>query len=135
MQNYAEITKYHASLTAKDDTNRPTEADIELARLFPPAADWSTVRVTCPAGDYSAGTIVRAVEDCNAHVLNLNVTADSSAGLTVVDLRINLRDAMTAVRSLERYGFAAEITGGSVGSQQVEQMRSRVNELMHYLEI
>lgn len=106
-----------------------------MSRLFPAAPDWSMLRVTCAAADYSAGAIVRAVEDCNAHVLNLNVTADSSSGLTVVELRVALRDAMTAVRSLERYGFVAEIIGASAVSPQIETVRDRVNELMHYLEI
>jgi hypothetical protein len=49
------------------------------------------------------------VEDCDAHVLNLNVTgntADNGASL-IVDLRVEHRNAMSVVRSLERYGYIA----------------------------
>lgn len=124
-------------MTAKDNIKSASgEVDRpELAHLFPPVDDWSRIRVTCRSSDYSAGAIVRAVEDSNAHVLNLNVTDGSGEGLTEVELRINLRDPMAAVRSLERYGFSAEIIDAVGDSQEIDDMRRRVDELIHYLEI
>lgn len=124
-------------MAAKDNI-KPANAGYdhpELSRLFPHVDDWSRLRVTCRAADYSAGAIVRAVEDSDAHVLNLNVTADSAPGLTVAELRINMRDPMTAVRSLERYGFSAEIIDTVGDAHEIDEMRRRVDELIHYLEI
>ena len=67
----------------------------------------STLVLTCRRGDYSASRIARAVEDADAHLLNLNVTADSerSDSRIVAELRISHRDPEAAARSLERYGF------------------------------
>lgn len=97
----------------------------------------STLVLTCRRGDYSASRIARAVEDANAHLLNLNVTADSerSDSRIVAELRISHRDPEAAARSLERYGF--EIIGleGSAYADDDSLMRSRYDELMRYLQI
>lgn len=72
----------------------------ELARLMPARPDASRLTVTCRPGDYSASAIARAVEDCNAHLLNLNVTSDTDAdGDLTVELRISHRDTGAVARS------------------------------------
>ena len=67
----------------------------------------SIQNVAYPAGDYSASRIARAVEDADAHLLNLNVTSDSerSDNRITAELRISHRDPEAAARSLERYGY------------------------------
>ena len=56
-------------LTAKDI--KKLSAD----ELYCPAPDASHMLVACRRDDYSASCMARAVEDADAHVLNLNVTA------------------------------------------------------------
>ena len=77
-----------------------------------------------------------AVEDCDAHLLNLNVTSDSdnSESHIITDLRISHRDPNSAVRSLERYGYEVLATEETpTGEESV--MRSRYDEFMRYLGI
>ncbi|GFI52668.1 hypothetical protein IMSAGC021_00974 [Muribaculaceae bacterium] len=52
-------------------------AEATIERLFPKMEESSTLVLTCRRGDYSASRIARAVDDADAHLLNLNVTADS----------------------------------------------------------
>lgn len=105
-----------------------------LQWLFPPSGDTSTIVIECYRGDYSASRIARAVEDANAHLLNLNVAAGSGdpaeAGMATVELRVNLRNAMPAVRSLERYGFTVVSSRGADGDTVDDTLQRRVNELL-----
>lgn len=94
--------------------------------------------MSCPRADYSASAIARAVEDCDAHLLNLNVTDTMAQGRfsndITVELRVNHRNAMSVARSLERYGFhvlAVENAGDADG----DTLRDRYNELIRILEI
>lgn len=103
--------------------------------FFPPTPDESRLLVGCRQIDYSASMIARAVEDCNAQVLNLNVTSLPSAQQhLVVDLRVNHRNAEPIARSLARYGYdVIDTRSGSL--YETETMRSRANELLRYLEL
>lgn len=75
-------------------------------RVFPVVGESSELSVSCYRVDYSASVISRAVEDADAHLLNLNVTDEVlPSGEIVVDLRISHRSVMAVVRSLERYGY------------------------------
>lgn len=116
-------------LTPKD------ESAIDFELFFPHAQDESRLLVGCRQADYSASLIARAVEDCNAQVLNLNVTSLSAgASGLVVDLRVNHRNAEAISRSLARYGYEV-IEAKSSACAETEKMRSRANELLRYLEI
>ncbi|MDE6644657.1 MAG: hypothetical protein K2J97_01050 [Muribaculaceae bacterium] len=107
-----------------------------LGRLFPYTPESSLLTVECPAADYSASSIARAVEDCDAHLLNLNVTSETSVvpGNVVVDLRVNHRNADAVSRSLERYGFIVTSTDAAMSSAE-EKARGNALELLHYLEL
>ena len=108
----------------------------DLGRLFPYMSDCSSLTVECAASDYSASSIARAVEDCDAHLLNLNVTSETAAlpGNIVVDLRVNHRNAEAVSRSLERYGYMVTSYDGTVMPQE-EAARGNAMELLHYLEM
>lgn len=57
--------------------------------------------------------LARAVEDCNARLLNLNIIPDVDVAPSLaVEMRVNLRDAAPVVRSLARYGFDAVVLQG-----------------------
>jgi hypothetical protein len=81
----------------------------DLLCLYPENPESSRFKVICKRGEYSASRIAHAVEDCDAHVLNLNVTAeklhDNYGDGLVVDLRVEHRNAVSVIRSLERYGY------------------------------
>ena len=105
------------------------------AWLFPPAGDACRLVMTCAKGDYSASKVAHAVEDCDAHLLNLNVTADETPeGEMVVVLRVGINNGESVARSLARYGYDVVKI---VHESQVDgdTMRRRIEELMRYIEM
>lgn len=108
---------------------------IDFSLLFPPAEDESSLLVGCRRRDFSASRISQAVEDCNAQLINLNVTAmPSDMAELVVALRVNHRNAEAISRSLTRYGYdVLDVRSSSETAD--ESMRSRANELLRYLEV
>jgi len=109
-------------------------------RLFPLADDVSELTVACPRRDYSASLIARAVEDCDAHLLNLNVTSDPSPDgdteAIVVELRVNRRDPSAVARSLNRYGYEVVDTRTADGSVVADAVAvERLRDLIRRLEV
>lgn len=118
--------------------------------LFPAVMESSRLLVGCKTEDYSASRIARAVEDCDAHLLNLNVTniggnmagdeVDAEYGVSestfpvVFDLRINHSNTARVSRSLERYGYTVIDVQDSAVSDD-DTARQRVEHLLKYLEI
>ncbi len=105
-------------------------------RLFPPQPDSSELTIKCRRVDYSASAIARAVEDCDAHLLNLNVTSltGEEAGDLFVDLRINHRNALSVARSLERYGYEVIDIAG-LAPDIADSVQERINLLRINLDI
>lgn len=125
-------------------THSLSYADTDLrrapARLFPLADDVSELTLVCPRRDYSASLIARAVEDCDAHLLNLNVTSDPSpdgdAGSIVVELRVSRRDPSSIARSLGRYGYDVVDTRTADGSRVADTLAiERLRDLIRRLEV
>lgn len=115
------------------------QASQRLGYLFPERQEWCVVTITCPAGVYSSSAICRAVEDCDAHVLNLNVTAgdgwESGAG-PVIELRVSHTGVRSLERSLERYGYtviSAQASDMTMASNDTLSVRTR--NLLHLLDI
>lgn len=104
---------------------------------MPSAPNSSTLVITCQASDYCASTICRAVEDCDAHVLNLNViSAVSRYGEMQVALRVDHRYADSVMRSLERFGYETiHYESPCDDLPSTEMARSRANELLRYLNV
>lgn len=104
-----------------------------LSRLFPQVADSCRLVMTCRNEDYAASIVARAVEDCDAHLLNLNVTSDvTDSGDMVVELRVGINNGESVARSLARYGY--EVVNIEHDSQADDDtMRRRIDELMHYI--
>lgn len=104
--------------------------------LFPPVKDSSELTLECRRSDYSASTIARAVEDADAHLLNLNITAAeaSDENHVRVDLRVSHRNGGSVARSLERHGYdVVDIRDGA--DYDSELLRNRVNELLAHIDI
>lgn len=107
-----------------------------LTRMYPELPETCELTVTCPPGQYAASVVARAVEDCDAHLLNLNVTAEPGAdGRTVVELRISHRDGHAVARSLARYGYDVTDIRGAAPDPVELAARERINALLHELNI
>ncbi len=106
-----------------------------LARLYPERSESCELTLTCRPDDYSASIIARAVEDCDAHLINLNVTDDpDDAGRVTVELRVGQRNGFAVARSLERYGYQVTDIRRAEPDIASEVARDRVNELIRILE-
>ncbi len=117
--------------------------------FFPAAGDTSRMLVGCRREDYSASRIARAVEDCDAHLFNLNIVSmGNSSGAAILeaayddipfqvifDIRVSHRNPDSIRRSLERYGYTVlEVMSGD-GSDDDDVTRRRIDELIRFLEI
>lgn len=114
--------------------------------FYPALGESTRLLVGCRAEDYSASRIAHAVEDCNAHLLNLNITTGFAGSNTdaddegtnpypvLIDIRVSLRNAASIARSLERYGYhvldALEPLDGDDDTS-----RERYLHLLRYLEM
>lgn len=106
----------------------------KYTRLHPELSDTCELTVACMRGDYAASAIARAVEDCDAHLLNLDVTADADpAGRVIIELRVNHRDGQSVARSLERYGYTVLDVRGAGDDALLDSARDRVNALLREL--
>lgn len=86
-----------------------------LGSLIAARDDCSTIVAECAASDYSASAVAHAVEDADAHLVDL-LTAPTAAGRLRLTLRVRHSDPSAASRSLERHGFdVVEMYGASTG--------------------
>lgn len=119
---------------------------------FPAAGETSRLLVGCRREDYSASRIAHAVEDCDAHLLNLNIIsmgqtdytdfsdADSETAPSQVisDLRVSHRSPASVARSLERYGYTVlDMMSGDGDTDDTgdDVTRQRIDQLIRFLEI
>ena len=139
-ENFSNLEKIYPINNQKNISTTPADyfdggQDNLLERLFPQNPESSRFLILCRRSDYSAGRIARAIEDCNAHVLNLNVTADTlSDDMIAVDVRVNRNDISAISRSLSRYDYM--VVGVGADSTLVSDTeRERVAELLRYLDM
>lgn len=107
-------------------------------RLFPENPEYGTLSVVCRRGQYSASAIARAVEDADAHLVNLNVTGSlTDAGDNIVELRVSHRNTAAVARSLARYGFDVIAADGDADPAFAESPTAQnpLAALQHYLDI
>lgn len=126
------ISYNRKKLTAKDSKIY----DLEV--LFPQLGDESHILLGCRREDFSASRIAHAVEDCDAHLINLNVLAmEHPQAEIIIDIRVNRRNPVEVARSLRRYGYdVLEIDNdGSEDDGGDNTLRERIDQLLHYLNI
>lgn len=110
-------------------------ATAALSRLFPDNPDATVITVLCPRADYSASRLAHAVEDCNANVLNLNVTGElATDDMLLVELRIDRKNTASIGRSLARYRYQV-IGNDEPDLLSTDTDRRRVAELLRYIDI
>lgn len=103
-----------------------------MARMLPSRTDCSVIEVQCKPEQYSASLVANAVEDVDAHLLDLFTYPEQ--GMLHVLVRITHMNPSAAIRSLERYGFCFVNAFGST-NEDVELSNQRLEELMHYLNV
>lgn len=75
-----------------------------LGHIIAARDDCSLVTVECPAVDYSASRVARAVEDADVHLVDL-LSVPAPDGHLKVLLRVRCEDPTSVTHSLERYGY------------------------------
>ena len=96
-----------------------------IGRMIAPRDDCSIITVECLPEEYCASVLAHAVEDSDAHLVDL-FTAPGENGKMLVTLRVRHSDATAAVRSLERYDFhviEAHSSGDSIQSMEIATER------------
>jgi len=124
-------------LTQIDTSNTLFEvvSNKDFSRLFPCVEDACRIVIACRKDNYAASIVARAVEDCDAHLLNLNVTGDVTPnGDMIVELRVAVNNAERIIRSLYRYDYDVILVEHE-DANDGETMRHRIGELMRYIEI
>lgn len=104
-----------------------------LGRIIAQRDDSSLITIICAAGDYSASHIAHAVEDADAHLVDL-ISSPAADGRIRVFLRVRHTDPTAAVRSLERYGFFVEEAIGA-NSRSADLALERMAALISYLNV
>lgn len=89
-----------------------------LGRLIAPRYDSSTIVVECLPEQYAASRIAHAVEDADAHLVDL-WTAPASDGHMRATVRVRHSDPSAAAHSLERYGYRVVETSGAMNSDAI----------------
>lgn len=92
-----------------------------IGRMIAPRDDCSVITLDCSPQEYSASTLAHAVEDSDAHLVDL-ISAPADNGRVMVTLRVRHSDPTAAVRSLERYNFHvidAHSSGDTIQSMEI----------------
>jgi CBS domain-containing protein len=84
--------------------------------------------------DYSLSQMIHLAEQNNAKVLNVFSFMEDKTNKQIVLLKIDLEDASPVLRSLERFNYPVRYCSKNQMLAD-EILRSRLNELMFYLEL
>lgn len=123
-----------------------TPNNTDASRLFPYNPDAVSFRVLCPRSQYSASRLAQAIEDCNANIINLNVTSDvvepkpgvedfeEREDILSIDVRVDRDHIASIARSLARYNYT--VISDAVGPDTLSDTeRRRLAELIRYIDI
>lgn len=103
-----------------------------LGEILPVGDDSSLLEVSCPAGDYSASEVARAVEDADANLLGL-WTRGGEDGKIIALVCAGRPDAAPVARSLERYGY--DVRYMTISEEEKAMEEERLAALRMYLNI
>lgn len=106
-----------------------------LGRMIAARDDCSVITVECRPENYSASLLAHAVEDSDAHLVDLFTVPDDGGGLKVT-LRVRNTDPTLTVRSLERYNYhVVEAHGSGSGYVDAGIMTERLLSLQALLNV
>ena len=115
------INKYIALTAAFDDSSNL-------------GSDGSWIVLEVDPADYVLSKMAHLIEQNNAKVLHVFSCLEEETSKQIVLLKINLKEAASVVRSLERFDYRVLYSSES-SSITYETMRNRANELIYYLEL
>ena len=128
-------------LTVVDDEGNPMgvidQASLleGLGRMIAARDDCSVITVDCAPEDYSASVLAHAIEDSDAHLVDLFTSPGENGRLTVT-MRVRHSDPTAAVRSLERYDYHVVEAHGSANSiQSIEIATERLLALQALMNV
>ena len=106
-----------------------------IGRMIAARDDCSVITVECSPEEYSASVLAHAVEDSDAHLVDmLSVPGDN--GRVRVTLRVRHSDPTAAVRSLERYDFNVIEDHSSADSiQSIQIATERLLSLQAFMNV
>lgn len=104
-----------------------------MGRMIPARDDSSMITLECAPADYSASRISHAVEDSDAHVVDL-WTAPAENGKIRVTLRVRRTDPTSTIHNLERYGYEV-VDSSSADYQDAEVAWERLLALNTLLKV
>lgn len=96
-----------------------------IGRMIAARDDCSVITIECAPEDYCASVLAHAIEDSDAHLVDL-LSAPGENGRIRVTLRVRHSDPTAAVRSLERYDFHvidAHSSGDTIQSMEIATER------------
>lgn len=106
-----------------------------LGKMIAARDDCSVVTVECRPEDYSASLLAHAVEDSDAHLVDM-LTTPADDGNIRVTLRVRHSDPTAAVHNLERYDFhVVEAHGADGNSRDAEIAVERLLSLQTLLNV
>ena len=106
-----------------------------IGKMIAPRDDCSVITLECRPEDYSASIISHAIEDTDAHLVDL-FSSPGNDGNIKVTLRVRHSDPSAAVRSLERYDFhVLEAHGSSNDIQSLQIATERLLALQALLNV
>ena len=106
-----------------------------LGSMIASRDDCSVITVECSPEDYSASVLAHAVEDSDAHLVDL-FSAPGDDGRIRVTLRVRHSDPTAAVRSLERYDYhVVEAHGAGSMIQSVQIAAERLLSLQALMNV
>lgn len=98
-----------------------------ISRMIVPRDDCSVITIECDPQEYCASVLAHAVEDSDAHLVDL-FTAPGENGHIIVTLRVRHSDPSAAVRSLERYDF--HVVEAHSSSDNIQSMEIATERLL-----
>lgn len=105
-----------------------------LGRLIAARDDCSVITVECFPEDYSASQLAHAIEDSDAHLVDL-LSRPTPDGRLRVTLRVRHSDPTSAVHNLERYDFHIVEAHGAETARSQEVAMDRLLSLRALLNV
>lgn len=134
---HREVLETLLSVITPDNSTKTVNAANPMEILFPEGGmNYCEIVIAVNPDDFSSSKIAHAIEDCDVHLVNMNLTSVRTAESDlVVALRTTGSNPTAVARSLERYGFRVITYAGQHDDNLDYESRRRAAELLHILEL
>lgn len=98
-----------------------------IGKMIAARDDCSIITVECSPEDFSASALAHAVEDTDAHLVDL-ITMPFDNDKLRVTLRVRHSDPSSAIRSLERYDY--HVVDSYAGEESLQELEIATERLL-----